>query len=282
MNDETDVLGEIAVRHGITLDGMVSVGGGCINDSFRSGDYFLKFNRPGFLPQFEAEALALKSIEATKSIRVPGVVGHGVAGHQAYLVLEYLPLQSLSNESSEELGHRLAALHRHTSPEPGFAIDNAIGATPQPNTPLESWCEFWRERRLRHMFRLAEARGRTFAGAGALLERLDEFLPTSPPNSLLHGDLWAGNAASLPDGTPVIFDPASYHGHDEADLAMTRLFGGFPPSFYQAYHEERPQSPGYEKRIDLYQLYHVLNHFVLFGGGYAGQAERMIQGLLAA
>lgn len=280
MKEEAVGVGEIAERHGIVLSPLTSVGGGCINASFRSGDYFLKFNRPDFLSQFEAEAMALEAIGATKTVRVPGVVGHGLAGDRAYLVLEFLSLEPLSVSSSEELGRRLAALHDHTRPEPGFAIDNAIGATPQPNEPAESWLEFWCERRLGHLFRLAEGRGRQFAGAGELLERLGEFLPESPANSLLHGDLWAGNAAGLPDGTPVIFDPASYYGHDETDLAMTRLFGGFSPGFYRAYHERRPQAPGYEKRIELYQLYHILNHFVLFGAGYGGQAEGMIRRLL--
>lgn len=279
---DSTTLFQIGENHGITLGRATTVGGGCINRSFRCGDYFLKFNRPAFLPQFEAEAAALEAMAATKTVRVPGVIGQGLAGGQAYLVLEYLPLQSLSASSQERLGRDLAALHGHTHPKPGFAIDNAIGATPQPNTPCVSWLEFWRERRLGHMFRLAEAQGRRFAGAGELLARLDGLLPEDPEHSLLHGDLWAGNAAGLPDGTPVIFDPATYHGHDETDLAMTRLFGGFSTAFYEAYHEVRPPEPGFQQRVALYQLYHVLNHFVLFGGGYGGQAESLIDDLLKA
>jgi protein-ribulosamine 3-kinase len=279
MRDAAALAG-ISESHGIALGPPEAVGGGCINTCVRCGDYFLKFNRPGFLPQFEAEAFALNALAATGTVRVPGVIGHGLAGEEAYLVLEYLPLRPLTSGAHERLGRELAQLHAHTRPAPGFPIDNAIGATPQPNPPADGWLGFWRDHRLAYMFRLAEAQGYRFKQAGRLMDRLADLLPAGVENSLLHGDLWAGNAACLPDGTPVIFDPASYHGHAETDLAMTRLFGGFSAGFYDSYHEVRPREPGLERRVALYQLYHVLNHLVLFGGGYRGQAERMIDGLV--
>jgi len=170
----------------------------------------------------------------------------------------------------------------------GFAHDNYIGTTPQPNGwPNESrtsWIDFWRERRLGFQLRLAAQNG--YGGQLQTLgEKLLDALPAffagyTPQPSLLHGDLWSGNHAFLEDGTPVIFDPAPYYGDRECDLAMTELFGGYPADFYTAYHAAYPLDSGYAVRKDLYNLYHVLNHANLFGEGYARQAEQMMQRLL--
>lgn len=257
-----------------------TVGGGCINEAVRLGEFFVKMNAPDRLPMFESEALGLAELERTGEIRVPRPLCAGTGRTGAFLVLEHLPLSGRTDSGQESLGRQLAALHRHLRDTPGWEQDNFIGATAQPNRSHRDWVVFYREERLGHMLRLASERGFTFRKADLLLERLDGFFDSNPPPaSLLHGDLWGGNASQLPDGTPVVFDPAVYYGDRETDLAMTSLFGGFGPSFYAAYREAWPLPAGHERRRDLYNLYHILNHAVLFGAGYANQAQSMINAL---
>jgi fructosamine-3-kinase len=168
----------------------------------------------------------------------------------------------------------------------GWHIDNTIGSTPQPNSPADNWVEFWREQRLG--FQLQTAAG---SGYGGELQRLGErllaempalFTTHDPVPSMLHGDLWGGNYGALRDGTPVIFDPAFYYGDREADLAMTTLFGGFGGQFYAAYNEAWPLDDGYEVRKTFYNIYHIINHLNLFGGGYHRQAISMIESVLSS
>ncbi|MDH5513031.1 MAG: fructosamine kinase family protein, partial [Gammaproteobacteria bacterium] len=183
--------------------------------------------------------------------------------------------------SLERLGRELAQMHRATQKQFGWRHDNTIGSTPQINTPASDWVGFWREHRLGFQLELAARNGRNLMRRGErLLADLGNFFRTYHPEpSLLHGDLWGGNVGAT-EGQPVIFDPAVYYGDREADLAMTELFGGFSARFYQAYQEAWPLDTGYKVRKTLYNLYHVLNHFNLFGGGYASQAERMMDALL--
>lgn len=243
---------------------------------------FIKFNRAERLAMFDAEAEGLNDIADTGAIRVPRPICTGIEDGRAYLVLEYLALTSRGNAA--ELGRRLAALHAVTAPRYGWRRDNTIGATPQPNGWLDNWVDFLRERRLGYQLALAEKHGASsdlMAKGERLLTKLPSlFRGYTPAASLLHGDLWGGNYGYA-EGEPVLFDPAVYYGDRESDLAMTELFGGFSAGFYTAYREAWPLDPGYETRRTLYNLYHVLNHFNLFGGGYGGQAERMIGMLLA-
>ena len=264
-----------------------SVGGGDINESLllEGGDdtrYFVKLNVEQRHAMFLSEAAGLDAIAATTTLRVPQVIAHGCMEGRSYLVLEYLALSS--HGAARLLGEQLAAMHRHTANHFGFAQDNFIGSTPQPNAWKESWIDFWREQRLGFQLRLAAENG--YGGelqrAG---EKLLEVMPAffngyTPQPSLLHGDLWGGNHGFLANSTPVIFDPAVYFGDRECDLAMTELFGGYPADFYAAYRAHYPPDAGYEVRRDLYNLYHILNHANLFGGGYAAQAHRMITHLL--
>jgi fructosamine-3-kinase len=242
---------------------------------------FVKFNRAERLAMFEAEAEGLDEIAGTAVIRAPRPLCSGIEGDRAYLVLEYLELSSRGDAA--DLGRRLAAMHAVTARRFGWRRDNTIGTTPQLNDWLDDWVEFLRERRLGHQLRLARKHGASsglIAGGERLLTELPAFFQGyAPAASLLHGDLWGGNYGYL-DGEPVLFDPAVYYGDREADLAMTELFGGFSGAFYAAYREAWPLHPGYEIRKTLYNLYHILNHFNLFGGGYARQAERMIGRLL--
>jgi len=187
--------------------------------------------------------------------------------------------------TQRELGRMLAHMHEHTGERYGWARDNFIGLTPQANAWHDDWIAFWETQRLRPQLELAHRNGYGDALAqqgDALLAALPALLGGHrPPAALLHGDLWSGNAGALADGTPVIFDPAAYYGDPEADLAMTELFGGFMPAFYEGYREARDVDYGYAVRKTLYNLYHVLNHLNLFGGTYLHQAERMMRQLLA-
>ena len=262
------------------------VGGGCINETFvRDGTlrWFVKVNDAIHAAMFEAENDALKGIAATHTIRVPSPIATGIAASHSYLVLEMLDLQSGTPASWAAMGRALAELHRCSSPDSrfGWQCDNFIGATPQPNGWRVDWITFWREQRLGFQFKLAAEKGARFHGADQLLDGLDTLLDGHAPRpSLLHGDLWNGNAGFVENGVPVIFDPASYFGDRECDLAFTRLFGGFPPSFYVAYEAGWPLPSGWRERESLYNLYHVLNHWNLFGGSYRQQAQIMIDELV--
>jgi protein-ribulosamine 3-kinase len=264
------------------------VGGGCINQAYVLGDgatrVFVKLNQAAYRDMFEAEAEGLAEIAASRSIGVPAPLCHGVAGAEAFLAMTYLELGG--SGAAEQLGRDLARMHRCTPRARfGWQRDNTIGSTPQPNTPCDDWVRFWQQRRLGHQLALAAGNG-----AGRELRRRGEqllaevpafFTDYRPAASLLHGDLWSGNYAYTRSGQPVIFDPAVYFGDRETDLAMTELFGGFPAGFYAAYHEAYPLDAGYGVRKSLYNLYHILNHFNLFGGGYLGQAQGMIDRLLS-
>jgi len=262
------------------------VTGGCIHRCWllEGGGrrYFAKTNARSELDNFAAEADGLAALSAAGA-RVPMPVCQGQAGEQAFLVLEHLELRG--NGDYAALGHSLAKVHSISGESFGWRRDNYIGRTPQLNRRSPSWSDFWREARLGPQLELARKNGcgKNLLRKGAqLAEAVPGLLSEhAPAASLLHGDLWCGNAGFLADGTPVLFDPAVYRGDREADLAMTELFGGFPQAFYSAYAEVSPPAQGYAVRKTLYNLYHVLNHANLFGGGYAAQAERMIERLLA-
>ncbi len=266
--------------------GSASIGGGCISRASRiNGEdgrsFFLKQNDLDFLDYFEAEAEALLEIEATSTVRVPGVIAFGKTAQASFLALSYIEEGSPSPSSQRDLGRQLARLHQIRQPYFGWKRDNCIGATPQPNPPGENWPDFYRDHRLDHQFSLAKAKGQSFHGASDLMENLSAFfVGYSPSPSLLHGDLWGGNASSDQRGDPFVFDPASYYGDRETDLAFTHMFGGFSPAFHQAYEEVYPLDPGFKIRKILYNLYHELNHFNLFGGGYASSAQSSINQLL--
>ncbi len=263
-------------------------GGGCINEAWqitgRDGrHYFVKRNSAERADMFAAEADGLAELDRAGAIRVPRPVCHGTAGGYSYLVLERLALGG--RPDPVRFGHAMAALHRHRAARFGWHRDNTIGATPQPNGWMDNWLAFWRERRLGHQVRLALRNGaprRLAERAARLAEGLAGLFPGyRPVPSVLHGDLWSGNWGATADGTPVIFDPATYFGDREADLAMMELFGSPGADFFAAYGEAWPIDPGYPQRRTLYNLYHILNHYNLFGGGYLTQAERMLDRLLA-
>ena len=267
-----------------------SVGGGCINSAYRVSDeertFFVKINRVDQLPMFEAERDGLNALAKTNAVRVPQPVCTGSVAEGAFLVMENITLGRTSADTARRLGHSLARMHRAHWDRFGWKRDNTIGSTPQPNRPDSDWVEFWRQNRLGFQLELAVRNGasRQVIDLGTRLqEELNAFFTSYRPQpSLLHGDLWGGNWATDDKGDPAIFDPAVYYGDRETDLAMTELFGGFSPDFYAAYRESWPLDAGYRQRRELYNLYHILNHFNLFGGGYLSQAKGMLERLLAA
>jgi fructosamine-3-kinase len=266
-----------------------SVGGGSINRCYRwetsHGPLFVKVAQRVRLADFEAEAEGLTELGRSRALRVPQVRAAGRTEDAAFLALEWLTAGTTGAVSERRLGEGLAALHRVLGPRFGWSRDNTIGRTPQSNSWTDDWAEFFREHRLRPQLQRAVRNG-CGEQLGARGERLMELLPVllaghRPVASLVHGDLWGGNWLATADGEPVVFDPAVYYGDRETDLAMTRLFGGFGAAFYAAYEHAAPLPPGAALRAELYNLYHVLNHANLFGGGYVRQARASIDRLLA-
>ena len=262
------------------------VHGGDINKAWRltsdSHRFFVKTNRPGLLSMFEAEQIGLDAMRNSQSIRVPEVIGFGLANDFAFIVMEYLDLGGVMDESL--FGCQLATMHRYTNERFGFQINNTIGSTAQINDYCVDWVEFWQKNRFACQLDLAKKNrlNREMINRGEKLnEQVDRFFTDYHPlPSLLHGDLWSGNQSADKTGNPVIFDPACYFGDHEADLAMMELFGRPSQRFFEAYEEVFPIDSGYSTRRELYNLYHILNHANLFGGGYATSARNIIERLL--
>ncbi len=267
-----------------------AVSGGCINQAYiirnqSQARYFVKLNRASLLNMFVAEAKGLSEIATTETIKVPLPVCWGTIEDNSYLVLECLDLTDRGNPNNwTEMGRNLAAMHRHQislSPRFGWYLNNTIGSTPQINTWETNWATFFKNHRIGYQLQLASRRGGRFPKANELLDAISHILAARQPQSaLVHGDLWGGNAGFMSAGIPVIFDPATYWGDREVDIAMTELFGGFPAAFYQGYESVYPLDRGYPQRKILYNLYHILNHYNLFGGSYQSQANNSIDLLL--
>ena len=263
------------------------LGGSSLNGTWRlelgPERYFVKTHAASRLAMLQAEAEGLRALACPGAIRVPAPVACDSRSDCAFLVLEWLDFGAAGRDAA--LGTALAQLHRTTAEAYGWHRDNTIGTTPQDNARTRDWAAFFRDRRIAPQLALAARkghRGRLQSGGEQLLAAIPLLLAGhAPVASLLHGDLWSGNAARLASGEPVIFDPAVYFGDRETDLAMTELFGGFSAAFHAAYRAAWPLEVGYPVRRTLYNLYHVLNHLNLFGGGYGAQAQAMIGQLLA-
>jgi fructosamine-3-kinase len=276
------------------------VGGGCIHSAWclQTADgerLFAKTNRAGEWPLLEAEAEGLLALArvAPPGLRIPTPLAQGLVGDLAVLVLPWLELArgSPSPGAWATFGSNLARLHRRSlgaAPENsgvihgfGWERDNFIGASPQTNGWNGNWGLFFKECRLGPQFRWLAAKGHPLAGADRLLERVPSWLDGREVEPcLVHGDLWSGNGALLAGGGATVFDPAVYRGDRETDLAMARLFGGFPEAFFQGYSEEWPLAEGWQSRKELYNLYHLLNHANLFGSSYNKKAQAVIIALL--
>jgi fructosamine-3-kinase len=266
-----------------------NIGGGDINSAYQlqanGRNWFIKVNQAHLLDMFVAEACGLQALTDSHTLRIPNIITYGSLQNHAYLVLEYIELSPLRGSSLSRFGEQLAHLHEPAQAFFGWTRDNTIGSTPQSNRQHADWISFWQQERLAKQLRLATADGYHGSlqtqGEKLLTSLAGFFTNYQPYPSLLHGDLWSGNAAVDPLGNPVIFDPACYFGDRETDIAMTELFGGFGAEFYTAYHATLPLDSGYKTRKTLYNLYHILNHVHLFGSGYLRQATSMIEQLLA-
>lgn len=260
--------------------------------SLTTGDrrHFVKTVSGDHVDMLACEADGLRALAQTRTIRVPVVDAVGLVGSLAYLAMEWLDMRASTNDAA--LGRALARLHRAPTPRGpaderyGWHRDNWIGGTPQANAWHDDWCAFLRDRRLAPQLALAHRNG--FAGAlqrdgDRLLAAMPAlFRGHAPAPSLVHGDLWSGNAAMLAGGDPVVFDPAVHVGDREVDVAMTELFGGFGPAFAAAYRDAWPLDSGYELRRAIYNLYHLLNHLNLFGGGYLARTQQELATIVAA
>jgi protein-ribulosamine 3-kinase len=263
-------------------------GGGCINQALvisdRQSSFFIKLNSQDRHAMFEAEAKGLAELKRADAIRVPSVIGYGNDTAHAWIILERIEFGSYQTGSEQRAGQQLAALHKFYAKQFGLDHNNTIGSTLQTNTHSDSWIEFWKISRLG--FQLHQAIDAGYSGkvidmTARLIDECDKLIDHNPKPSLLHGDLWSGNLSYDLEGNPVIYDPAVYYGDHEADLAMTELFGGFSGRFYSAYRDVFPVDIGYNVRRRLYNLYHILNHMNMFGGGYQSQAATMAESLLA-
>ncbi|MBC8519173.1 MAG: fructosamine kinase family protein [Gammaproteobacteria bacterium] len=266
-----------------------SISGGDINQTFiletsTSEQFFVKANRAELLDMFLAEFAALEEIKSSNTLLTPLPILAGSAGDSAFLVMDFIEMAGASETSEEVLGHGLAEMHKVTKPKFGWDRNNTIGSTKQINRQESSWGKFWKDHRIAPQLQWAAQQGAApsiIENGRQLLAQIESILVdhnTIP--SLLHGDLWGGNWSTTKIGDPIIYDPALYYGDRETDLAMTELFGGFSNRFYNAYNESWTLSPGYTSRKDLYNLYHILNHFNLFGGGYGRQAENLMERIL--
>ncbi len=261
-------------------DSVTPIAGGCINHCYHvicadNRQFFFKTHNAPPAGFFQAEAVGLNAIAATKKIRVPKVFAVSEQG----LLLEYLTPSNPDQSFWHQLGEQLAALHQSEAPCFGFPLDNFCGLTPQPNNQNDSGIEFFGQQRLMYQARLALTKNRfselDFYKLEELCQRLDEWIPAQAP-TLIHGDLWSGNIYCS-NGEPVLIDPATYWGWGEADIAMSRLFGGFSDAFYQSYHHHLKPADGWLQRLDLYNLYHLLNHLNLFGSSYLSQVRKIIR-----
>jgi fructosamine-3-kinase len=264
----------------------IPVSGGSINQAYslvsrQSQKLFVKLNQAKEIEMFEVEVLALQQIHNTSTIRVPQPIVWGIADDAAFLVLEWLEMGTKPNW--QNLAENLAKMHRVESSQGfGWVQNNRIGSTLQLNSWHSDWLEFFAQNRLGYQLKLARTKGFSGNLGDRLLENLPRFFENYQPKPVLvHGDLWSGNMGFTAEES-VIFDPALYFGDREVDIALTELFGGFAPEFYQAYQTAFPLDPGYQNRKHLYNLYHILNHFNLFGGSYSDRAEATIIKLLGS
>nr|WP_086938656.1 fructosamine kinase family protein [Thaumasiovibrio occultus] len=243
----------------------------CISDALYNR-YFVKINEKIYLPHYQAESEAIRQLAATQTLNVPEFICVGQSKDHAFIVFRFAPMKSLDPESAFHLGKQLAMLHQWgVQVDYGFDDDNYIGKSLQPNPWRSSWATFFAEQRIGWQLQLAKEKGFEFGDIDHITDNVRQRLAHHQPKpSLLHGDLWIGNCALSVDG-PIAFDPAPYWGDRECDIAMTELFSGFPPAFMEGYQAEWPLDRGYEERKELYNLYHLLNHLVMFGGDYQAQ-----------
>jgi len=254
--------------------------GGCINQGGKldtsAGDFFIKWNSAENYPNmFAAEAKGLRLLYETHAFRIPAVINFAELTNYQILLLEFIEGESRNANYWQNLGQQLAALHKYSASQFGLDHDNYIGSLTQRNHQHRSWADFFIHERIDPLVRQCIDKGlcptNRINDFESLYNKLPSIFPDEAP-ALLHGDLWSGNLISDEKGNPVLIDPAVYFGHREMDIAFTTLFGGFDPAFYNAYKDAFPLLAGFEQRKSVYNIYPLLVHAILFGGGYLNQA----------
>ena len=297
MISEEKIKARIEKKLNSKIKSISSLSGGCISDAFKvttdnGSNFFLKYNSSASNDMFIKEANGLKELAKANAIRIPDVLSFD----EDYILLEFITTGSRNLPAAklwqagknffEEFGCKFAEMHKYNLESYGFYEDNYIGSNPQKNIPdakeKNDWVRFYFNKRILFQLELAEKLGNSTdalrKGISKLEDKIEDIIGNSKEKpSLLHGDLWSGNYMVDENGNAVLIDPAVYYGHREADLGMTKLFGGFSSEFYRAYNETFPLEDGYDYRENIYKLYHVLNHLNLFGGGYYSQALSLIK-----
>jgi fructosamine-3-kinase len=269
------------------IKSFTSLSGGCISNAYKvtaadGSNHFLKYNSSTSNDMFLKEANGLKELSKANTIRVPKVIGYS----KDFLLTEFISSRNKKKDFFEDFGRNFSELHKFTAESFGFYEDNYIGSNPQINIPEEnqkgSWVNFYFNKRILYQLQLSEKLGNSTSELRNLISKLEDKIEeiigySDEKPSLLHGDLWGGNYMIDETGSAILIDPAVYYGNREADLGMTKLFGGFSSDFYKAYNECFPLKDGYDYRENIYKLYHVLNHFNLFGGAYYSQAISLMK-----
>ncbi|MCA1751690.1 MAG: fructosamine kinase family protein [Cryomorphaceae bacterium] len=266
------------------ISSVQSVGGGSINDAYRIAAggqlFFVKVNAANRYPQMLAkEAKGLRFIAENSHFKVPKVFEVGRTGDLQFIAMEFIQSTAEAPDYWEQFGAELARMHRYSADHFGLDYDNYMGSMVQLNKRSEKWADFFVEQRLLPQIKAARDAGKAdqamVRGFDLLFSRAENLFPVEPP-AAVHGDLWSGNFMTGADGHATIFDPAVYFGHREVDIAMTRLFGGFDSGFYRGYLAEYPLESGWEERVDIANLYPLMVHVNLFGGGYAAQVKSVL------
>jgi len=284
--DWNTILAQLSVETGqaIRLISYKPVHGGDISRAFQlittAGAFFVKVNSSRLADMFRKEYSGLQAIQQTGSVAVPRPLCAGTTGNDQFLVLEWMETGRPADDFPQQFGHALATLHRQSHIQFGWVEDNYIGSLVQPNHYADNWPAFYASQRILPLMERAAREGRCekkdVAMALAVCNKLSSIFPAEPA-SLLHGDLWSGNYITGSNGYACVFDPAVYYGHREMDLAMMLLFGGFDPLLYQYYNQAYPLEKNWLRRTDLCQLYPLLVHLILFGGGYYARVKAILE-----
>lgn len=261
-----------------------SISGGSINSALLlktlDGSFFLKYNSASKYPQmFAKEFKGLELLTSVKTIRIPKPLFHFEGQQYSGILLEFIEEQDYSERFWDQFAFQLSQLHQQTNPVFGLHFNNYMGSLTQLNTPFSNFVDFFINQRLLPQFKIArdqhEITLQHIKQSENIFGELPSIIPEEKP-ALIHGDLWSGNFMSDETGAPVIMDPACYYGHREVDIAMTTMFGGFSPQFYQSYHQHHPLAKGWEDRLKYYNLYPILVHVNLFGSSYLPSLEAVL------
>ncbi|APY11741.1 fructosamine kinase [Seonamhaeicola sp. S2-3] len=260
------------------------VSGGDISEAYvittKSQNYFIKINTSDKLSMFKEEVNGLKAIANTKTIATPKIYQYGTFNNKSFVLMAWIDTKTPTSKDLKTLGTQLANLHKSTATHFGFKNDNFIGSLPQSNKKHQNWTNFYVEERLQPQLKLAKSKQLLNPAEIPSTNQLKNILKplfTDVKPSLLHGDLWSGNYIIASNGTPYLIDPAVYYGHNEVDIAMTKLFGGFSNDFYNAYFKIFPANSNTNQRIEIYQLYYLLVHLNLFGSSYYGSVKSILK-----